>query len=305
MSVTGQTSGNASAVALERRKARAGGEALPARLRRWVLGAAWALKPPRTRDVPYVLYLLARHALGLGPARGELPHPQRLYGSGLAGICSDLEPDTLVRAYRVGLYPFCHVGPPKWWAPEQRMVLFFENFDMEKNLRRRLRNAHFDVSFDRDFEGVVRGCAELRAGRAPLTWISPQMIEGFCALHEAGHAHSAEVWDKDGNLVGGAYSVSVGGAFFTESQFNRVRDAAKVGFAVLNCHLQHWGYALNDGKHHTPHLAHIGMELIPQDRFNAVLAEAVGRPGHEGRWSVDESLDVGNWDPRASVPAGS
>lgn len=305
MSVTDQASSSTGALAADGNRPRGIGEALPARLRRWALGAAWALKPPRTGDAPYVLYVLARHALGLGPARGELPDPNRLYGSGLAGICSDLAPDTLVRAYRVGLYPFCHIGPPKWWTPEQRMILFFENFHIEKNTRRRLRNAHFDVSFDRDFEGVMRGCAELRTGRAPLTWISPQMIEAYCALHEAGHAHSVEVWDKEGNLIGGAYGVSVGGAFFTESQFNRVRDAAKVGFAVLNCHLQHWGYAFNDGKHYTPHLAYIGMELIPRDRFNAILVEAVERPGHEGRWSIDESLDVGNWEPKAYVPAGS
>lgn len=299
MSFTSETSKSVGALTAARVPLPAPGESVGGRLRRWALGAAWALKPPRTRDVPAVLYLLARHYAGFGLARGELPDPSRLYGSGLAGICADLDVDTLVHAYALGLYPFCHVGPPKWWAPEQRMVLFFENFEIEKNLRRRIRNDHFNVTFDRDFEGVMRGCAESRPGRLPLTWITPQMIEAYCALHEAGHAHSVEVWDKEGNLAGGAYGVSVGGLFFTESQFNRARDAAKVGFAVLNCHLQYWGYVVNDGKHYTPHLAHVGMRLIPRDRFNAELAEGRGLPGRSAPWTVDDTLDVGNWDPAA------
>ena len=276
-------------------------EALGDRMRRWALGMAWAARPPRTRDVPAVLYVLARHYAGLGPDPAVPPNPEDALGDGIAGICPDLAVDTLVGGYSRGLFPFCHVGPHKWWSPRQRMVLFFENFDMEKNLRRRLRNRHFDVSFDRDFEGVMRGCAELRAGRLPLTWITPKVIDAYCALFEAGYAHSVEVWDKDGTLAGGAYGVSIGGAFFTESQFNRTRDAAKVGFATLNCHLQHWGFAFNDGKRHTPHLARIGFELIPRSRFCALVAEAVQRPAPPAPWSVDESLDVGNWDPKAAT----
>lgn len=278
-------------------------EGLGERLWRWALGAAWALKPPRTRDVPWVLYLLARHYAGLGLGRGEVPDPNHLYGSGLAGIAADLEVETLMRGYAKGLYPFCHVGPAKWWLPEARMVLFLEKFDMEKNLRRRLRNGHFDVTFDRDFEGVMRGCAELRPGRLPLTWITPQFIAAYCRLHEAGHAHSVEVWDKEGKLVGGAYGVAAGGVFFTESQFNRARDAAKVGFATLNCHLQHWGFAVNDGKHYTGHLASVGFELVSRERFGEVLAETREHLAPTGQWQVDETLDVGNWEPKAGAAA--
>lgn len=303
MAVTGNISNRGERFATAAEEAPGRGEPLPARLRRWVLGTAWALKPPRTASVPAVLYLLARHYLGLGPDKDALPDPKQVFRGGVAGICADLKGETLMAAYARGLFPFCHVGPQKWLAPEERMVLFFEEFDMERNLRRRLRNNHFDVTFDRDFGGVIRGCAELRPGRTPLTWITPAIIDAYCALHEAGHAHSVEVWDKEGNLVGGAYGVSVGRVFFTESQFNRVRDAAKVGFAVLNCHLQAWGYALNDGKHFTPHLAHVGFRLIPRERFNAILADHAHEPGREGRWTIDPSLDVGNWEPRAAAAA--
>lgn len=305
MSFTTETANGIGSISLVRELETAPGESLFARLRRWALGTAWALKPPRTRSVPSVLYLMARHYTGLDPYKGELPYPENALAGGVAGICADLDVDTLMMAYGRGLYPFSHVGPQKWLAPEERMVLFFENFDMEKNLRRRLRNRHFDVTFDQDFEGVVRGCAELRPGRPPLTWITPSIIEAYCKLFNAGHAHSVEVWDREGNLVGGVYGVAVGKIFFTESQFMRVRDASKVGFATLNCHLQHWGFALNDGKSFTPHLSSVGFRLVLRDAFNSVLASRATRgalpaePG-KGRWCVDETLDVGNWDPKAS-----
>jgi len=307
MSLTTETANGAGSISPVREHEPDSGESLSARLWRWVLGTAWALKPPRTRCVPAVFYLMARHYMGLDQHKGELPFPEEALADGIAGICADLDVDTLMAAYGRGLYPFSHVGPQKWWAPKERMVLFIEDFDMEKNLRRRLRNKHFDVTFDQDFEGVIRGCAELRPGRPPLTWITSPIIEAYCKLFDAGHAHSVEVWDKEGNLVGGAYGVAVGKVFFTESQFMRVRDASKVGFATLNCHLQHWGFVLNDGKHFTPHLSNVGFKLVSRDAFNGVLAShATGaalpaEPGRDGRWSVDETLDVGNWDPASQM----
>lgn len=282
-----------------------GEEALADRMRRWILGTAWALKPPRTLGVPATLGMLAAHYAGLDRcAKGELPDPDRAltHPDGLAGICEDMSVDRLMRAYGRGLYPFCHIGPMKWWAPKERMALFPSEFHIEKNLRRKLRQQPYRITFDRDFEGVMRGCADARPGRWHLTWITPPMIRAFKALFDAGHAHSVEAWDKEtGALVGGAYGVAVGRVFFTESQFTRARDASKVGFSVLNCHLQQWGYALNDGKHHTGHLANLGFKLMPRTEFNAILAEHCGLPGRTGRWAVDPSLDVGQWDPTAAV----
>lgn len=301
MSLTGQTIAGADGYAPAEDSEKPAPESWPARLRRIAMGLAWALKPPRTTDVPAVLYLLARHFAGFGARTGELPDPEQALGSGIAGICADLDVDTLLAAYRKGLYPFSHVGPQKWRAPKERMILTFDNFDMEKNLRRRIRNNHFNVTFDKDFEAVMRGCAEPRPGRARLTWISPEIISAYSALFEAGHAHSVEVWDKEGQLVGGVYGVSIGGVFVTESQFNRVRDAGKVGFAVLNCHLQHWGYILNDGKNFTAHLHHVGFELIGRRQFGALLKRGRELPGHSGPWEIDGTLDVGNWDPKATA----
>ena len=279
------------------------GEALPDKLRRWVLGAAWSLMPPRTWGVPAALWMVASHYAGLRDTDEGMPDPENALTNpdGLAGICHDMGVESLMAGYRAGLFPFSHIGPQKWWAPGVRMVLALQNFHMEKNLRRRLRNRHFTVTFDRAFEDVVRGCGEPRPGHLNLTWITPDVIKAYVELHRAGHAHSVEVWDGEGNLAGGVYGIAAGQVFFTESQFARQRDASKVGFATLNCHLQNWGFILNDGKYHNAHLARAGFELMPRSQFNALLARHCPAGGRRGPWAVDDTLDVGNWNPRAGL----
>lgn len=274
---------------------------LTSRLKQWLLGVAWSLRPPRVYGVPATLGLVARHYAGFGPKRGELPDPDKAlrHPDGLAGICDDMSVPNLVLAYAKGLFPFSHLGPQKWWAPKERMVLFIEDFHMEKTLRRRLRQHEFRVTFDQDFEAVMRACAEPRPGRVHLTWIRPDIIEAYTRAFDAGLAHSVEVWDRDGRLVGGAYGLAIGRVFFTESQFTRQRDASKVGFAVLNCHLQRWGYVLNDGKHATGYLSQLGFRLVRRPAFNALLAKACREAGRVGRWSVDDTLDVAKWEPKA------
>jgi leucyl/phenylalanyl-tRNA--protein transferase len=279
-------------------------ESLSATLQRWVLGLLWSLKPPRLYGVPATLLMLAKYYAGFGLKPGELPNPgdALLHPDGLDGICAEMSVPTLRAAYAKGLFPFAHVGPKKWWAPKERMALFFGDFRIEKNLRRRIRQNEFLVRFDQDFAAVMRACAEKRPGRPHLTWITPDVIEAYTAAFAAGLAHSVEVWDRAGNLAGGAYGVSVGRVFFTESQFTRQRDASKIGFAVLNCHLQRWGYLLNDGKHWTGYLSQLGFKPIPRAEFNALLAKACAEPGHQGRWTVDPALDVARWNP-AEGPA--
>ena len=273
------------------------------RLRQWLYGVAYALKPSRLSAVPAVLALTARHALGWGSKRGVLPNPDSAlrHPDGLAGICTDMSVAALRDAYARGLFPWSHVGPQKWWAPRERMALFIENFRMEKTIRRRLRQEEFSVTFDRDFAGVVQACTEPRAGRVPLTWIRPDVIAAYTKAFDAGLAHSVEVWNETGELVGGAYGLAVGRVFFTESQFTRRRDASKVGYAVLNCHLQRWGYVLNDGKHLTGYLSQLGFSLVPRPAFNALLAKACQERGHEGRWFVEPGLDVARWEPKAGA----
>jgi len=261
-------------------------------------GTAYALRGRRIKGLLPLWVRMARHAISpadpktVPDACTALKNPD-----GLLGICSELTADNLRTAYSKGVFPFAHLGPQKWWAPQQRMVLFFEEARIEKNVRRLLRQNRFTVTFDRDFGAVIRGCAEPRAGRPLLTWITPPIIEAFTKLHEAGDAHSVEVWDKDGTLVGGIYGVVSGRVFFTESQFYRQRDASKVGFAVLNCHLQHWGFALNDCKHYSDHLNKQGLRLIDRQSFSKLMAQYAQRPGPDITWVVEDGLDVAAWKP--------
>ncbi len=280
--------------------------ALPAAsLQRFVLGVLWSLKPPRLYGVPTTLAMVAKHYAGFGLRRGTLPDPGRAlrWPDGVAGIAGELSVPVLRAAYANGLFPRAHIGPQKWWAPKERMALFIEDFHIEKTLRRRLKQQEFSVTFDQDFDAVIRACAEPRPGRLHVTWIRADIIAAFTRAFHAGLAHSVEVWDRAGELVGGAYGLSVGRVFFTESQFTRQRDASKVGFATLNCHLQRWGYVLNDGKLLTGHLSQMGFTLIPRGAFNALLAKACKEPGREGRWAVDPSFDVAGWNPTAMTLA--
>jgi leucyl/phenylalanyl-tRNA--protein transferase len=268
-----------------------------ARMRRIVLGAAWALKPPRLYGLP----ALGRMWLAdlASPARA-LPDPEAALASpaGLCGIVHDLSVPTLLEAYSRGLYPFAHVAPLKWWSPPERCIINVKDFHMPKRLRGRVRQARHRVTFDRDFEAVMKACAAPRENKWQVTWITPQMMHAYADLHDAGHAHSFEVWNRDGELVGGGYGVAVGGAFAIESQFTRESNTSKIGFAVLNWHLARWGFVLNDNKGPTRNVLEMGFRTVPRAEFLARLAEAVRLPGHVGRWSVETELPtVAQWFP--------
>ncbi len=234
--------------------------------------------------------LWAQHWLGLDgahPTRGR-----RFGASGLAGVSNDLSVAAVMDAYRAGLYPFSHVGPMKWWASAERMVVAPQALHLGKNLRRTLRRTDLTVTFDRDFSAVIRACAEPRAGHWQLTWITPRIMRAFTGLHEAGHAHSFEVRSPEGELVGGGYGLVVGRVFFTESQFSRVRDASKIGFASLNHHLAQWGYVLNDGKDATPYLEEIGFRPMARAQFEAVLDSHGDAAARAGPWQAEVPLAV-------------
>ena len=274
-------------------------EPLTAMAERWALGVTWALMPSRIRGLPNLARLCFQELLAPDYA---LPDPERAFDQppGLAGIVHDFTLPTLLAAYRRGLYPLAHVGPLKWWSPPQRSVLFFEKLHVAKRLRRQMRQGHYTVTFDRDFEGMIAACAGHRAGRWHLTWITPRIMRAYAELFDAGHAHSFEVWNERGELAGGGYGVAVGGAFMTESQFSREPNTSKIGFTVLNWHLAHWGFAFNDGKLMTPTCHDMGFREIPRHEFLARLAQAVRQPGKSGRWQVEADMAaVADWQPGA------
>lgn len=274
-------------------------------VKRWILGTAWALKPARIAGLP----ALGRMWIAdlISPSRA-LPHPDDALAraAGLCGMVHNLAVPTLIEAHRRGLYPFAHFGPLKWVAPPERCILAFERFHMSKRLRSRLRQNRFRVTFDRDFEGVIKACAGRREGKWHLTWITPQIMRAYCELHDAGYAHSYEVWNNDGALVGGGYGVAVGGAFTIESQFTRESHTSKIGFAILNWHLAKWGFLLNDNKGPTNNTLEMGFGVVPRAAFQARLREAMRIPDRCGKWDVEADLPtIARWQPALASDAGA
>src|SRR5690606_34543382 len=189
-------------------------------------------------------------------------------------------------------FPWYNEGQPiLWWSPDPRAVLAPGQIKVSRSLRKTLRARRFQVTFDTAFEAVIGACAAPR--RPPLengTWITPEMRDAYVELHRLGHAHSVEAW-QDGALAGGLYGVALGGAFFGESMFSRVRDASKVAFVWLARQLERWGYSLIDCQLPSAHLASLGARTVPRREFFALLAHALARPGRPPPWRPDEDLD--------------
>jgi leucyl/phenylalanyl-tRNA--protein transferase len=189
----------------------------------------------------------------------------------VVGIGADLEPGTLLAAYRAGLFPMRlgGGGPLAWWSPDPRGVLPLDGFHVSRSLQKSAR--HFDVRIDSAFEAVMRCCAD---PARPHGWIDDDFVHAYCALHELGWAHSVETW-RDGELVGGTYGVAIGGLFAAESKFHRVRDASKVALLALVERLRGAGATLLDVQWITPHLESLGAIAIGRDEYLDRLAGAV------------------------------
>lgn len=267
------------------------------RLERWAFGLAWSLMPQRIGGLPNLARLWLS---GLAKPAGPLPDPEAALDEpyGLAGFAHDLSVPTLLAAHRHGLYPFAHIGPVKWWSPPMRSLLFFGQTHISKRLRRQMRQGHYRVTFDRDFDGVIKACAGQRAGRFHVTWITPKIMRAYAALHDEGYAHSFEVWNDKGELAGGGYGVAVGNSFVTESQFSREDNTSKIGFTVLNYHLAKWDFAFNDGKMLTPTTRDQGFHEIPRADYLTRLATAADQPDRRGRWQAEFDLhEISQWQP--------
>jgi leucyl/phenylalanyl-tRNA--protein transferase len=268
----------------------------PYGVRQAVLGSAYRLMPRRLPGLPQMIGVVLRDL----PRIGEpiLPDPFTALDNpdGLCCLTGNIGTADLIEGYRRGAFVMAHLGPLKWWASRYRMVLFFDQARVEKTTRRLLRSGRFRFTFDQAFTEVMQACAAPRPGGTPLTWITQRVQDLFEAAHRAGHAHSIEVWQDD-VLVGGAYGLAVGGSFFTESQFHTVRDASKVGFSVLNRHLQAWGFVLNDGKHSTRYLANCGMTPVTRDEFSMMTMRFADAPTADDVWTVDPRLLDDRWEP--------
>ncbi|HEY3321556.1 MAG TPA: leucyl/phenylalanyl-tRNA--protein transferase [Planctomycetota bacterium] len=180
-----------------------------------------------------------------------------------------LTPAMLIAAYSNGIFPMDEWGRLSWYQPDPRAILPLDKFHASHSLSRTLRKGIFEITYDTDFEGVMRGCAS----RKP-TWISEAFIQVYTQLHRLGHAHSVEVRQK-GMLVGGTYGVHLGGAFCAESKFHTVTDASKVALAKLVERLNERGFKLLEVQYLTEHLAQFGVIEIPHAEYMKRLQAAL------------------------------
>jgi leucyl/phenylalanyl-tRNA--protein transferase len=263
------------------------------RLRRWALGLAYALRPKRIGILPRMTLMTLQQATGRDSDWDRLPENPTYYSwRGLVGVSDDLSVEALLRNYRRGYFPFCHMGPMKWWSPDTRAVMDPAELHVGKNLKRLLRQHQFQISFDQDFAAVMEACARPRDGKVPLTWITPRIMQAFYEAHRAGYAHSVEVRDDSGALVGGLYGLALGQVFFGESQFHHAEHMSKVAMVALHRHLAAWGFRLRDAKWMTPHLQSYGFYEVPRAEFLGMLDLYADQPGMVGRWRADPTLDL-------------
>ena len=207
------------------------------------------------------------------PVRTALAHP-----NGLLAASRDVSVDRLIDAYRHGIFPWSSEGDPVlWWSPNPRMVLFTDEFRVSRTfakvLRRTARSGRIELRANSAFEAVMRACAEPRDGESG-TWITPEMIAAYTALHRIGITVSIETWD-DGVLVGGLYGVCLGRMFFGESMFARATDASKIALAALVRLLLREKVRVIDCQQNTRHLASLGAREVGRADFLAHVRTAV------------------------------
>ncbi len=190
--------------------------------------------------------------------------------NGLLAAGGGLTKQRLISAYRSGIFPWYSPGEPVlWWSPDPRCVLIPDQLHVSRSMRKRLKRKDYEVCFDRDFPAVIEACSEPR-GDEEGTWITREMKQAYCSLHEQGLAHSIEVY-IDNQLVGGLYGIAMGKLFFGESMFSRSRDASKIAFIKMVEQLRNWGYVLIDCQVSNGHLFSLGATEIARDEFMSYL----------------------------------
>ena len=197
----------------------------------------------------------------------QFPDPRSASPEGIVTIGGDLQPDSLLAAYRQGIFPWpVEELPLLWFSPAERGILEFRKLRVPRSLARARRRTRLHFTIDRAFDSVIRGCAAARRPGQRGTWIMPLMIVAYIRLHEIGVAHSVEAWDGD-VLVGGIYGVDVDGAFAAESMFYRQPNASKLALLHLIDHLRARGLDWIDIQTLTPHMIQLGAGFLSRDAF--------------------------------------
>jgi leucyl/phenylalanyl-tRNA--protein transferase len=209
----------------------------------------------------------------VGESRWAFPSPDRWPDNDLIAVGGDLDPATLVNAYRRGIFPMEVTALQKrlgWWSPEPRGIVPLDHLRITKSMRQSAKR--FEVRVDTCFVDVMRACGDPSREDG---WITGEFVDAYTRLHELGWAHSVEVFDREGRLAGGLYGVRAEGFFAGESMFHAQRDASKVALMALVELMRESGMRLLDVQWCTTHLASLGAIEVARDRYLSLLAEAL------------------------------
>ena len=229
-------------------------------------------RPPRLADAPDAPF---------PPADSALREPD-----GLLAIGGDLSAERLLNAYRQGIFPWYSEGQPiLWWSPDPRMVFATDGVRLSSRFLRSLRGSPWTVRADTAFDAVIDACAGVPRPGQDGTWITAGMRQAYRGLHRLGHAHSVEVFDGEGGLVGGIYGVACGRMFFGESMFSARSGGSKVALAALARQLHRWGWPLIDAQVENPHLLSLGARRWPRGRFLEEVRTLAGGACRTGSWT--------------------
>lgn len=230
----------------------------------------------------------------------EFPNPKFSDPDGLIAVGGDLHPDSLLLAYSQGIFPWPIEGLPlTWFCPPKRAILYFKNFHLSRSYYRAIKKSRWKITVNKNFEGVIRGCAHARRSEKPgspdsptpeahepKTWITPEIIKAYKKFHDLGYAHSIEVWDEtttphqEPALIGGIYGVEVKGCFSAESMFFNKPNASKYALAQLIEILKLKGATWIDFQVLNPFTETLGAKSISRDRFLNLLQETQAQIKH-------------------------
>ena len=222
----------------------------------------------------------------LGEQNIPFPDPNLSDAEGMVAVGGNLSPQTLLKAYSSGIFPWFNPGDPIiWWSPDPRYVIVPSKIKVSRSMRPYFNQNKFEVTFDAAFENVIIECqSAYRKDQQGDTWITDDMLEAYLDLHHLGYAHSVEIWCEE-QLVGGLYGVSLGKCFFGESMFSLEKNASKFGLISLARQLEKWDFDLIDCQMKTDHLIRMGAQAVSRIDFLKILKQNDHKATHLGSWS--------------------
>lgn len=215
------------------------------------------------------------------------PPPEQATPEGILAVGGDVSVKRLIAAYSQGIFPWPHEGYPLlWFSPDPRFILKLNRVKVGRTLQKNIRRRRYEIRADTQFRQVMKHCAITPRPGQRGTWITREMLEGYCLLHREGIAHSVEAW-TEGQLVGGLYGVSLGRMFCGESMFAHASDASKITAVTLFGNLKVWGFDFVDCQVYTDHMARFGAVDWSRPRFLRALKKALLAPTRRNIWRLD------------------